>query len=173
MTSSVRARSLVRNPNMRHDSPARNAKRTAIKERQTLMDEDIPLPFDLPAVARKKVSAAFDGGRITRRWRDAAGTSIAAPRHRRPARPRDPRRTRCGPGRPSAARYPARPHLCHRLRLRGCRRSRPAALRHGDSAVLNFGPCTDALSCSYYSGSRGARHRDPRGRGAGRGVLSS
>jgi hypothetical protein len=29
------------------------------------MDEDIPLPFDLPAVARKKVSAAFDGGRIT------------------------------------------------------------------------------------------------------------
>jgi hypothetical protein len=28
------------------------------------MDEDIPLPFDLPAVARKKVSAAFDGGRI-------------------------------------------------------------------------------------------------------------
>jgi hypothetical protein len=29
------------------------------------MDEDTPLPFDLPAVARKKVSAAFDGGRIT------------------------------------------------------------------------------------------------------------
>ena len=29
------------------------------------MNEDIPLQFDLPAVARKKVSAAFDGGRIT------------------------------------------------------------------------------------------------------------
>ena len=29
------------------------------------MNEDIPLPFDLPAVARQKVSAAFDGGRIT------------------------------------------------------------------------------------------------------------
>jgi hypothetical protein len=29
------------------------------------MDNGIPLPFDLPAVARKKVSAAFDGGRIT------------------------------------------------------------------------------------------------------------
>jgi len=29
------------------------------------MDEEIPLPFDLPAVARKKVSAAFDGGRVT------------------------------------------------------------------------------------------------------------
>ena len=48
---------------MRHDSSARSS--AAIKERQTLMDEDIPLPFDLPAVARKKVSAAFDGGRIT------------------------------------------------------------------------------------------------------------
>jgi DDE family transposase len=31
----------------------------------SLMDQDKPLPFDLPAVARKKVSAAFDGGRIT------------------------------------------------------------------------------------------------------------
>jgi hypothetical protein len=29
------------------------------------MTEDILLPFDLPAVRRKKVSAAFDGGRIT------------------------------------------------------------------------------------------------------------
>ena len=29
------------------------------------MNEDISLTFDLPAVARKKVSAAFDGGRIT------------------------------------------------------------------------------------------------------------
>jgi len=29
------------------------------------MGEDIRLPFDLPAVVRKKVSAAFDGGRIT------------------------------------------------------------------------------------------------------------
>ena len=29
------------------------------------MNDDIPLPFELPAVARKKVSAAFDVGRIT------------------------------------------------------------------------------------------------------------
>jgi hypothetical protein len=29
------------------------------------MKDDIPLPFELPAVARKKVSAAFDAGRIT------------------------------------------------------------------------------------------------------------
>src|SRR5712692_6091934 len=48
---------------MQHDSSAQSS--TTIKGRQTLMDEDIPLPFDLPAVARKKVSAAFDGGRIT------------------------------------------------------------------------------------------------------------
>src|ERR1700680_2743019 len=48
---------------MRHDSPVRCS--AAIEERQPLMDDDIALPFDLPAVARKKVSAAFDGGRIT------------------------------------------------------------------------------------------------------------
>ena len=29
------------------------------------MSEDTFLPFDFPAVARKKVTAAFDGGRIT------------------------------------------------------------------------------------------------------------
>jgi hypothetical protein len=29
------------------------------------MDEDTPLPFDRPTIARKRVSAAFDGGRIT------------------------------------------------------------------------------------------------------------
>ena len=29
------------------------------------MNDDTPLPFDLPPVARKKVTAAFDGGRIT------------------------------------------------------------------------------------------------------------
>src|SRR5204863_7799313 len=56
---------VVREPEVRHDSPGHDGKCATIKERQTLMDEDIPLPFDLPAVARKKVSAAFDGGRIT------------------------------------------------------------------------------------------------------------
>jgi hypothetical protein len=29
------------------------------------MDDDTDLLFDLPSVSRKKVSAAFDGGRIT------------------------------------------------------------------------------------------------------------
>jgi hypothetical protein len=44
--------------------PLADAAHKPIEERQTVMDEDIPVPFDLPAVARKKVSA-FDGGRIT------------------------------------------------------------------------------------------------------------
>ena len=29
------------------------------------MTEDTPLPFSFPAVGRKKITAAFDGGRIT------------------------------------------------------------------------------------------------------------
>lgn len=29
------------------------------------MDEDTVLPFDLPAVARKKVNVAFDGGMLS------------------------------------------------------------------------------------------------------------
>jgi Transposase DDE domain group 1 len=45
--------------------PLAEAAHKPIEERQTVIDEDIALPFDLPAVARKKVSAAFDGGRIT------------------------------------------------------------------------------------------------------------
>src|SRR6202790_671524 len=45
--------------------PRAEAANKPTEERQTVMDEYIPLPFDLPAVARKKVSAAFDGGRIT------------------------------------------------------------------------------------------------------------
>jgi hypothetical protein len=53
---------VARNVDVRHDSRGRS---TVVEERQTVMDEDIPLSFDLPAVARKKVSAAFDGGRIT------------------------------------------------------------------------------------------------------------
>jgi hypothetical protein len=43
------------------------------------MDEDILLPFDLPAVARKKVSAAFDGGRVT----SAGGSMLLAQAERR------------------------------------------------------------------------------------------
>jgi hypothetical protein len=48
------------------------------------MNEDILLPFDLPAVRRKKVSAAFHGGRITdgleMLWggRRGEGTIVAA-----------------------------------------------------------------------------------------------
>jgi hypothetical protein len=79
------------------------------------MGEAIPLLFDLPAVARKKVSAAFDGGRIT----SDGGVMLLAQAERcigiadRLARvipdERDASR-----GHPSAARYPARPDLRHR-----------------------------------------------------------
>jgi hypothetical protein len=48
---------------VRHDSFYRAS--AAIEERGTPTDENTLLPFDLPAVAREKVSAAFDGGRIT------------------------------------------------------------------------------------------------------------
>jgi hypothetical protein len=36
--------------------PLAEAAHEPIEERQTVMDEDIALPFDLPAVARKKVT---------------------------------------------------------------------------------------------------------------------
>jgi len=29
------------------------------------VDQDIDLPFDLPSVSRKKITVAFDGGRIS------------------------------------------------------------------------------------------------------------
>jgi hypothetical protein len=37
----------------------------ALKERHTTMNDVTLLPFDLPAVARKRVTAAFDGGRVS------------------------------------------------------------------------------------------------------------
>src|SRR5712692_3719808 len=57
------------------------------------MSEDIPLPFNLPAVAHKSFSAAFDGGRIT----SDGGVMLLAQAerrlwYRRPTRPGDPRR---------------------------------------------------------------------------------
>ena len=63
------------------------------------MSEDTDLPFDLPSVSRKKVSAAFDGGRITS---DAGAMLLAAADKRLGvidrlaaliADPRDPTRT--------------------------------------------------------------------------------
>ena len=38
---------------------------TSPRSDKIAMIDDTLLPFDLPTVARKKVSAAFDGGRIT------------------------------------------------------------------------------------------------------------
>ena len=37
------------------------------------MSEDTFLPFDFPAVGRKKITAAFDGGRMTS---DGAATGV-------------------------------------------------------------------------------------------------
>src|ERR1700726_398588 len=48
----------------------------------------------------------------------------------------------------------ARRPRSRRRRSTGVEEDKNAA-PHGDSAVLNFGPCTDASSCSYYPGSRG------------------
>ena len=47
------------------------------------MDDDTGLLFDLPSVARKKVSAAFDGGRIT----SDGGVALLALADRRIGRP--------------------------------------------------------------------------------------
>jgi hypothetical protein len=37
----------------------------SIKGLQTAVQEDTPLPFEPPAVARSKVAIAFDGGTLT------------------------------------------------------------------------------------------------------------
>lgn len=52
------------------------------------MDNDIPLPFNLPAEGRKKVTAAFDGGRIT----SDGGVMLLAQAERRLASPISSRR---------------------------------------------------------------------------------
>jgi len=66
-----------------------------IERDKPAMNDDIPLPFELPAVARKKVSAAFDAGRITSDGGDAIDPGGAPAGHRRPTRPCDPRRAPC------------------------------------------------------------------------------
>src|SRR5260370_25086912 len=48
----------------------------------------------------------------------------------------------------------ARRPRSRRRRSTGVEEDKNAA-PHGDSAVLNFGPCTHASSCSYYTASRG------------------
>ena len=82
------------------------------------MSEDSLLPFHFPAVARKKVTAAFDGGRIT----SDGGVMLLAAAERRLGMadklaalitdPRDP-----NPCDAQRGRYPARPHPGDRVRL--------------------------------------------------------
>src|ERR1700749_1781435 len=101
------------------------------------MVEDTLLPFSLPSVQRKKVTAAFDGGRITSdggvMLLAAIETSMGiaaklAPLINRPAQ--------SAAGDTWRRRYSARPHARHRLRLRGCRRPRPPAPRSRVQAGL-------------------------------------
>jgi hypothetical protein len=81
------------------------------------MTDDNLLPFCFPAVRRKKITAAFDGGRIS----SDGGVMLLAQAERRLGIADQLARVipdeRCRPGRPSAARHPARPHLCDCLRL--------------------------------------------------------
>ena len=82
------------------------------------MLEDNLLPFNFPAVERKKVTAAFDGGRITS---DGGVMLLAAvekrTRHRRPARAVDHRSAQSAAGDAQRGRHPARAHAGHCLRL--------------------------------------------------------
>src|SRR5215218_5860911 len=89
------------------------------------MDDDKTEPFGFPAVGRKKVAAAFDGGRLT----SDGGVLLLAAAERQLgicdrlaaliADRRDPSRV----VHPVADILRARPG--DRLRLRGCRRPRP------------------------------------------------
>ena len=78
------------------------------------MNDDIPLPFELPAVAREKVGAAFDAGRIT----SDGGVMLLAQAERRLGQ-----LARVIPDERHASRVThvlldiLRPHLCHCLRL--------------------------------------------------------
>lgn len=59
------------------------------------MHDDTPLLFDLPAVARKKVTAAFDGGRLSSDADVPKGRSAQARRPFRALAPH-PRTQACG-----------------------------------------------------------------------------
>src|SRR6266568_3767806 len=93
------------------------------------MTDDNLLPFCFPAVDRKKITAAFDGGRIS----SDGGVMLLAQAERRLGIA--DQLARVIPDERDASRVVhllpdiLRPHLRHRLRLRRCRRPRSAALR--------------------------------------------
>src|SRR5512143_1359608 len=69
------------------------------------MTDDSLLPFDLPASCRKKMTAAFDGGRLVLgRWGTATARGGAASGHRWPRRRRPSRDWYTGKSLPEADR---------------------------------------------------------------------
>src|SRR5947199_6851496 len=101
------------------------------------MTDDTLLPFALPSVQRKKLTAAFDGGRLS----SDAGVMLLGLAERRigvaeklAAEIADPRdRSRVVH---SLADILRALHPGYRLRLRGCRRPRPFAQRSRAQAGL-------------------------------------
>ena len=82
------------------------------------MTHDTVLPFLFPAVQRKKVTAAFDGGGITS---DGGAMLVAAADRRLGLADKlaavIAESSRSGPRGSYPVRHPARSHLRHRLRL--------------------------------------------------------
>ena len=76
-----------------------------------MLDDNL-LPFSFPAVARKKVTAAFDGGRITS---DGGVMLLAAVEKELGVA--DRRSTQSAAGDAPRGRYPACAHAGNRLRL--------------------------------------------------------
>ena len=98
------------------------------RKRHVAMTEDILLPFDLPAVRRKKVTADFEGGLIS----SDGGLVLLRGAERRLGLSETlagchPGVARPGAGGPCAAGDAALSDVRDRLRVRGCRRLRPPA----------------------------------------------
>src|SRR3984957_18343446 len=93
------------------------------------MTDDTILPFSFPAVHTKKVTAAFDGGRLT----SNGGVMLLAMAERRLglADPSVPGSARSA-GRAQPCRYVPRSHVRDLLRLRGRQRPRSPAVRSGN-----------------------------------------
>src|SRR3954471_400688 len=127
--------------------------------------DDTILPFSFPAVHAKKVTAAFDGGRLTsnggvmllamteRRLGLADNLALVFPDWR-------------DAGRAQPCRYVPRSHVRDLLRLRGRRRPRSSAVRSGVQARLRsaagHGPgfvfATDAVAAGEFAATA---RRDP------------
>jgi hypothetical protein len=98
------------------------------------MNDDALLPFSLPSVGRKKVTAAFDGGRLTS---DGGVLLLAgADQQLGLAETLASVSPQSVVHHSLARRYPARAHLRDRLWLSRCRRPRSSAPRPGVQAGL-------------------------------------